>query len=67
MTLQFVEHSMWIASAMNGLADGVGMWDEEDGFFNDVLRTSRRSGQRLNVRWMGLLPLCATIFQFAQA
>ena len=37
------------------------MWDEEDGFFYDVLRLPDGSGQRLKVRSMvGLLPLCAT-------
>jgi Glycosyl hydrolase family 63 C-terminal domain len=38
----------------------VGMWDEEDGFFYDVLRLPDGSAQRLKVRSMvGLLPLCA--------
>ena len=37
-----------------------GMWDEEDGFFYDVLRLPDGSAQRLKVRSMvGLLPLCA--------
>ena len=37
------------------------MWDEEDGFYYDILRTSDGAGQRLKVRSMvGLLPLCAT-------
>jgi hypothetical protein len=37
------------------------MWDEEDGFFYDVLRTPDGQSQRLKVRSMvGLLPLCAT-------
>ena len=63
MTLKFVEHSMWIASAMNGLGDGTGMWDEEDGFFYDVLRLPDGGSQRLKVRSMvGLLPLCAATF-----
>jgi hypothetical protein len=36
------------------------MWDEEDGFFYDVLRPPDGSAQRLKVRSMvGLLPLCA--------
>ena len=36
------------------------MWDEEDGFFYDVLRLPDGSAQRLKVRSMvGLLPLCA--------
>src|SRR5208337_2425350 len=37
-----------------------GMWDEEDGFFYDVLRLPNGQDQRLKVRSMvGLLPLCA--------
>jgi len=41
------------------------MWDEEDGFFYDVLRLPSGGGQRLKVRSMvGLLPLCAvTVFE----
>jgi hypothetical protein len=36
------------------------MWDEEDGFFYDVLRTPDGRAERLRVRSMvGLLPLCA--------
>ena len=39
----------------------MGMWDEEDGFYYDVLRLPDGSCQRLKVRSMvGLLPLCAT-------
>jgi hypothetical protein len=37
------------------------MWDDEDGFYYDILRLPDGSGQRLKVRSMvGLLPLCAT-------
>ena len=45
--------------------DDTGMWDEEDGFFYDVLRLPDGSAQRLKVRSMvGLLPLCAvTVFE----
>jgi hypothetical protein len=41
------------------------MWDEEDGFFYDVLRRPAGSAERLKVRSMvGLLPLCAvTVFE----
>jgi hypothetical protein len=41
------------------------MWDEEDGFFYDVLRLPDGRAQRLKVRSMvGLLPLCAaTVFE----
>jgi hypothetical protein len=38
-----------------------GMWDEEDGFYYDMLRLPDGSAKRLRVRSMvGLLPLCAT-------
>jgi hypothetical protein len=38
-----------------------GMWDEEDGFYYDLLRLPDGSAHRLKVRSMvGLLPLCAT-------
>ena len=37
------------------------MWDEEDGFFYDVLRLPDGTGMRMKVRSLvGLLPLCAT-------
>ena len=41
------------------------MWDEEDGFFYDLLRLPDGNGMRLKVRSMvGLLPLCAaTVFE----
>ena len=49
-----------IARAMNGIGPG-GMWDEEDGFYYDVLRLPDGTATRLKVRSMvGLLPLCAT-------
>jgi hypothetical protein len=61
MALKFVEHFLWIASSMSHLAGESGMWDEEDGFFYDVLRHPDGSAERLKVRSMvGLLPLCAT-------
>jgi Mannosylglycerate hydrolase MGH1-like glycoside hydrolase domain len=60
MARKFVEHFLWIASSMIHAGDSVGMWDEEDGFFYDVLRLPDGSAQRLKVRSMvGLLPLCA--------
>ena len=41
------------------------MWDEEDGFFYDLLRLPDGQATRLKVRSMvGLLPLCAaTVFE----
>jgi len=60
MAVKFAEHLLWIARAMNQTGSE-GMWDEEDGFYYDVLRLPDGSSQRLKVRSMvGLLPLCAT-------
>ncbi len=61
MIVKFVEHFYFIASAMNTPGSD-GMWDEEDGFYYDLLRLPDGSGHRLKVRSLvGLLPLCATI------
>jgi hypothetical protein len=48
-----------IARAMNGIgADG--LWDEQDGFYYDMLRLPDGNSTRLKVRSMvGLLPMCA--------
>jgi hypothetical protein len=60
MAIKFFEHFIWIASAMTHIGGQDEMWDEEDGFFYDVLRTPDGRVTRLNVRSMvGLLPLCA--------
>ncbi len=60
MVVKFAEHFYYISLAMNRPgADG--MWDEEDGFYYDLLRLPDGSATRLKVRSMvGLLPLCAT-------
>jgi len=60
MAVKFADHFLWIARAMNQTGTE-GMWDEEDGFYYDVLRLPDGSAKRLKVRSMvGLLPLCAT-------
>jgi hypothetical protein len=60
MVLKFTEHFAYIAAAMNRSGDE-GMWDEEDGFYYDLLRLPDGTARRLKVRSMvGLLPLCAT-------
>jgi hypothetical protein len=65
MCAKFIEHFLWIAAALVHGGGDVGMWDEEDGFFYDVLRLPDGSAQRLKVRSMvGLIPLCAvTVFE----
>ncbi len=65
MALKFSQHFLWIASGLMHGGDGIGMWDEQDGFFYDVLRLPDGRAERLKVRSMvGLLPLCAvTVFE----
>jgi hypothetical protein len=60
MVFKFMEHFLYIAAAMNRPGRS-GMWDEEDGFYYDLLRRPDGSAEPLKVRSMvGLLPLCAT-------
>ena len=62
MAEEFIEHFLRIAGAM----DRIGihpdeLWDEDDGFFYDLLRLPDGSAQRIEVRSVvGLLPLCAS-------
>ena len=62
MVIKFLEHFLWIASSMDRMGEQADeLWDDEDGFFYDVLRLPDGSATRLKVRSMvGLLPLCAT-------
>lgn len=62
---KFVEHFIWISYAMDRIGEHHDeMWDEQDGFFYDLLRLPDGQAMRLKVRSMvGLLPLCAsTVF-----
>jgi hypothetical protein len=60
MVVKFTDHFYFIAGAMNRPGQ-YGMWDEEDGFYYDLLRLPDGSARRLKVRSLvGLLPLCAT-------
>jgi hypothetical protein len=60
MAGKFFEHFLWIAMALNK-PSAEGMWDEEDGFYYDILRTPDGKASRLKVRsFVGLLPMCAT-------
>ena len=59
LATKFMEHFLWIGHAMNGVGPD-GMWDEEDGFYYDVLRLPEGRSMRLKVRSIvGLLPVCA--------
>jgi len=60
LATNFAAQFVLIGRAMNGIGPD-GMWDEEDGFYYDVLRLPDGSATRLKVRSMvGLLPICAT-------
>jgi hypothetical protein len=65
ITEKFFEHYLRISSAMIRPDEEGGMWDENDGFFYDVLMLPDGRSQRLKVRSMvGLLPMCAaTVFE----
>ncbi len=61
MANKFYEQFLWIQSAMNpSNASSTGLWDEDDGFFYDVLRLPDGRSTPLKVRSLvGLLPLAA--------
>jgi hypothetical protein len=57
---KFIRHFLRIAYAMVSRNVSESMWDEEEGFFYDVLRKNDGSSNRLKVRSMvGLIPLCS--------
>jgi hypothetical protein len=59
---RFVEHFFWITYAMDRIGvNNDEMWDEEEGFFYDLLHFPNGDATRLDVRSMvGLLPVCAS-------
>ncbi|MBD2231403.1 MGH1-like glycoside hydrolase domain-containing protein [Phormidium tenue] len=61
LAIKFFEHTMWIAGAMDRIGTHQDeLWDEEDGFFYDVLRLPDGNSTRLKVRSLvGLLSLMA--------
>jgi hypothetical protein len=58
---KFFEHFLHIVEAMNNIGEGgVGLWDEQDEFFYDVLNLPNGEMKPLKVRSMvGLIPLFA--------
>jgi Mannosylglycerate hydrolase MGH1-like glycoside hydrolase domain len=59
---RFFENFIWISYAMDRAGEQRDdMWDEQEGFFYDVLRMPDGDAFRLRVRSLvGLLPLCAS-------
>src|SRR5260370_35089477 len=57
---KFFEHFLQIAEAMTNMGDGIGLWDEADGFYYDVLNLPNGQAIPLKGRSMvGLIPLFA--------
>jgi hypothetical protein len=59
---KFFEHFIYIVGAMDNLGqNNEGLWDAEDGFFYDQLRSPDNSTQKMKIRSVvGLIPLFAT-------
>ena len=61
MALKFLDHFLQIAGAMTDMGqEGIGLWDDQDNFFYDVL--SMPSGDKIPMRlrsMVGLIPLFA--------
>jgi hypothetical protein len=58
---KFFEHFVHISRAMNDMGgEGIGLWNEQDGFYYDVLHTREAQHIPMRVRSMvGLIPLFA--------
>jgi hypothetical protein len=67
LAAKFLEQGLRIVAAMDRMGDlEEDLWDEEDGFFYDVLRLPDGTSRRLKVRSLvGLLALCATVVVLA--
>ena len=61
MATKFFEHFLYIAAAMTDMnQQHIGLWDEEDEFFYDLLRLPNGENRKLKIRSMvGLIPLFA--------
>lgn len=61
MASKFFEHFLYIAGAMTDMGQqGIGLWDEEDQFFYDVLKLPKEEATKIKVRSVvGLIPMFA--------
>jgi hypothetical protein len=61
LVIKFYEHFLWIAHAIHQKGPhGDGLWDDEDGFFYDLLMLPDGTTTKLKVRSaVGLISLCA--------
>jgi len=63
MAIKFSEHFLFIAGSMSNMGENhAGLWDEQDGFYYDLLRKPDGNWDRLRVRTLvGLIPMFAVI------
>jgi len=63
MAIKFSEHFLYIAGSISDMGENAnGLWDDEDGFYYDMLRNADGSADRLRLRSMvGLIPMFAVI------
>lgn len=60
MATKFFEHFVYIAEAINRKCGADGLWDEEDGFYYDIIHTPDNRHLPLKIRsFVGLIPLYA--------
>jgi len=63
MAIKFSEHFLYIAGSISSMGeDSCGLWDEEDGFYYDMLRKPDGTADRLRLRSLvGLIPMFAQV------
>ena len=63
MAVKFSEHFLFIAGSISNMGeDSHGLWDDEDGFFYDMLRKPDGTADRMRFRSLvGLIPLFAQV------
>ncbi len=69
MAIKFAEHFLYIAGSLADMGeDSQGLWDDEDGFYYDLLRRPDCTWDRLRIRTLvGLIPLFAVeVFEEAK-
>lgn len=63
MAIKFAEHFLYMAGSIAYMGeDSLGLWDDEDGFYYDLLRKPDGTNDRLRLRTLvGLIPMFAVI------
>ncbi len=63
MSIKFVEHFFYIAGSIARMGeDSMGLWDDQDGFYYDLLHKPDGNSDRLRLRTIvGLIPMFAVV------